>query len=141
MDLLGMSDDYHHHCLSQYGCHQLAKEYLISAAQECCPEEQQISIGIFGCSSGNNDILAVEKFILPTLYSRYPDHTIEIFMIDISKTVWTSSRKRLTNIRSDYSSIFVQGIMADVYTSLFDENSFGVLIGCATPLSSKNVKL
>ena len=87
MSLSGMSDDYQYHCLPQYGCHQLAQEYLISAARECCPNEDQINIGIFGCSSGNNDLLAVEKFILPTLHSRFPDHSIEIFMIYISKTI------------------------------------------------------
>lgn len=128
MDLLGMSDDYQHHCLSQYECHQLAREYLISAGRECCPSKDQIMIGIFGCSSGNNDLLAVEKFILPTLYSRYPEHTIELFMIDISETVWTTSRKKLTTLKSDYSSIFIQGIIADVYTSLFDENSLDLVL-------------
>ena len=128
MDLLGMSDDYQHHCLPQYGCHQLAQEYLISAARECCPNEDQITIGIFGCSSGNNDLLAVEKFILPTLYSRFPDHSIEIFMIDISKTVWTTSRRKLTVLKSDYSNIFIQGIMANVYTPLFDGNSLDLVL-------------
>ena len=128
MNLSGMSDDYQYNCLPQYGCHQLAEEYLISAAQECCPNDYQITIGIFGCSSGSNDLLAIEKFILPTLYSRFPDHTIELFMIDISKTIWTGSRRKLTVLKSDYSNIFIQGIMANVYTPLFDGNSLDLVL-------------
>ena len=105
-----MDISYQNNSEAQTSCHVMASNLLIKASMKLS-NKKDIKIGVFGCGPGNNDLDAIEKYIVPYL----PNSKIEIYMIDIVETKWLKIKKK--------SNLKIFGLLKDLYTPIF-ENKF-----------------
>ena len=75
---LGMDSSYQDNSKAQTICHQMASQHLINSAQQIhqtLAQETIVRIGVFGCGPGNNDLHALEEYVIPHLTQT---HIVEI---------------------------------------------------------------
>jgi len=118
---LGMAENYSDNSKAQSICHLLASELLQKAANHCSFGEKNINIGVYGCGPGDNDLDALQKYVIPILYNRFPSHIINIYMIDIKPTKWDKMYKLGHNV-------FIKGIVSDLYYQIFPNNTLDIVV-------------
>ena len=120
--LFGMDNSYSENSLAQDACHHFILKDL-----ECFARnynfDKSISIGIFGCGPGDNDIILLKDHLIPIFKKRNKDLIINLFMIDIAETKW-SIQKNMTL----KDNIFIKGIKNDIYQKIFSNNSLDLVI-------------
>ena len=89
---LGMDSSYQDNSKAQSICHHMASQQLIKSAHQIYQNLKNSSdivrIGVFGCGPGNNDLWALEEYVIPHL----PNRKVEIYMLDIVDTKWLSQK-------------------------------------------------
>ena len=118
----GMSSNYSNNSYAQSRCHLMASN-LLKAASELCPSSNRtINIAVFGCGPGDNDLDAFKNYMFPILSARFPDHIIQLFMIDIVKTKWGINTHKIAN------NVYITGIISNLYEKLFPENTLDIAL-------------
>ena len=117
-----MSSNYSNNSYAQTICHYIASPLLKVASELCSSNNTTINIALFGCGPGDNDLNAFKKYMFPILNTRFPNHIIQLFMIDIVKTKWGTSTHKIAN------NIYVTGIISNLYEKLFPENTLDIIL-------------
>ena len=120
--LLGMDQNYSENSLAQDQCHELASKLLIQIAKNYKLESSSFNIGVYGCGPSDNDLIALDKYLLSNLFVSYPNLKVNIYMIDIAETKWS---KQVTKTNDN---IVIHGIKSDIYCEILPENSLDLVI-------------
>ena len=117
---LAMDSTYQNNCEAQHICHYMASQQLIKSAhqihQNLKNSSQVVRIGVFGCGPGNNDLWALEEYVIPHI----PNRKVEIHMLDIVDTKW------LSKIIS--GNLTIQGKTANLYSSNFPDSYLDLVV-------------
>ena len=119
---LGMSSNYSNNSYAQSICHYIASPLLKLASELCPSNNTTINIALFGCGPGDNDFDAFKNYMFPILNTRFPNHIIQLFMIDIVKTKWGTTTHKID------SNIYVTGIINNLYEKIFPENTLDIVL-------------